>query len=280
LVEVDEPDRTRLEGMALEYAASHTAYQVRQRIARLLVDHCPDVEQRQRERRRAKAWEKRHLGVHARSDGMADLYGYLPQGSAHLLLEALDELAATYPDERTRDQKRVDALEELLAEKVRVLVRADVVIPADVLARLQTTGCSVSGLGPADSDYAAYLALNQDARWRRLVSDPLTGRLQDLSAGTYRIPDRLREAVRARDRRCRFPGCAAPASQCDTDHVRPWPHGPTTASNLGPGCRGHHRVKTHSGWQCEVNRDGSMTWTSPLGTRHTTHPWDYRDPPG
>ena len=43
----------------------------------------------------------------------------------------------------------------------------------------------------------------------------------------------LRAFVRARDRRCRFPGCRAAAIRCDLDHTMPWPAGrpaPTTCA--------------------------------------------------
>ena len=45
----------------------------------------------------------------------------------------------------------------------------------------------------------------------------------------YRPPPGLVELVKARDGRCRFPGCTVSAVFCDLDHVRPWPSGPTQA---------------------------------------------------
>ncbi|MCU0279943.1 MAG: HNH endonuclease, partial [Candidatus Nanopelagicales bacterium] len=105
-----------------------------------------------------------------------------------------------------------------------------------------------------------------------------TGVLTQMSSKAYRIPDPMKRAVRTRDRRCRFPGCATSAKHTDTDHVVAWPAGATRPQNLAPECRRHHRVKTHSGWSCETHSDGSMTWISPLGTRHTSYPWDYNNP--
>ena len=149
---------------------------------------------------------------------------------------------------------------------------------ADTLAGLQESGAGIDGFGPVAGEHARALALADDARWRRLVTDPRTGVLLELSTDAYRIPEALKRGVRARDRRCRFPGCATPAKHTDTDHINPWPAGPTTPDNLAPGCRGHHRTKTHSGWQCRSNDDGSLTWTSPLGTEHTTWPYNYNEP--
>ena len=278
LDEIEGADRDRLEAKALEYADSHTTFQTRRYVTRLLVDHDPKRAEREQEKRRAKAWDRRHIGAFGRAYGMADLFGYVPAGTANLLLEALDEIARTYDDDRTLEQKRVDALEQILAEKVHVDVHVDVVIPADTLAKLQDGGASVDGFGPVDAEHARWLALQDDARWQRLVTEPLHGTVIDRSTKAYRIPDAMKEFVRARDRHCRFPGCATPARHTDTDHVIPHPRGETTAANLAAASRGHHRVKTHSGWKVRSGPDGALIWTSPLGTEHTTWPYNYDDP--
>ena len=61
----------------------------------------------------------------------------------------------------------------------------------------------------------------------------------------------LARLVRAREPHCRFPGCRQPATRCDLDHAVPWPHGATTAANLGPLCRRHHNLKTHMPWDLD-----------------------------
>ena len=83
-----------------------------------------------------------------------------------------------------------------------------------------------------------------------------------------------RKLVRARDRRCRFPGCTVAAVFCDLDHVRPWPAGPTTDTNLICLCRRHHRVKQRPGWHVILATDGIATWTDPTGRVRTTDPAD------
>lgn len=279
LAEVPDPHREDLELKALAYAAEHTAYLTRRYVTRLLVDFNPQLAQDERERKRKKAWDDRHIGVFARNDGMADIYGCLPTGTAMLMMDALDETARKYDDDRTMDQKRVDALAQILQEIVHLDIHVDVVIPADTLAGLQDGGASVEGFGPVDAEFARGLALSEDARWRRLISDPVTGRLLDLSTTAYRIPDAIKRGVRARDRVCRFPGCAAQARHTDTDHVVPWPQGATEVANLAASCRHHHRVKTHSGWTVEMDDEAVLTWISPLGSRHRSEPWDYLDPP-
>jgi len=86
----------------------------------------------------------------------------------------------------------------------------------------------------------------------------------------------LRAFVRARDRRCRFPGCRAAAIRCDLDHTMPWPAGPTSADNLCCLCRHHHRLSHQApGWRLRHRADGGLEWTTPGGDRITTQPPAY-----
>ncbi len=93
-------------------------------------------------------------------------------------------------------------------------------------------------------------------------------------AGAYRPSARMAKRVKARDRRCRFPGCTLAAVFCDLDHVRPWPGGPTADTNLICLCRRHHRVKQRPGWHVTLAADGTVTWTDPTGRVRTTAPTD------
>jgi hypothetical protein len=92
---------------------------------------------------------------------------------------------------------------------------------------------------------------------------------------SYRVPDAMARLIRLRDGSCRFPGCDTPARQCDLDHVRPWPAGPTTPSSLMALCRRHHRVKQRDGWTVRLHPDATVTWTDPTGRHQTTWPVDH-----
>ncbi|WP_284302217.1 HNH endonuclease signature motif containing protein [Mobilicoccus caccae] len=117
--------------------------------------------------------------------------------------------------------------------------------------------------------------------WRRLVTDPLTGHLLDLSTEAYEVPARLRRQVIARDQVSRVPGSTRPAGACDMDHDIDYADGGTTSEeNISPKHRRGHNHKTRHTWHCdrEPHPDGAITWTTPTGRRYTTTPWDYRDP--
>ncbi|MCU1669598.1 MAG: putative endonuclease, partial [Blastococcus sp.] len=89
----------------------------------------------------------------------------------------------------------------------------------------------------------------------------------------YSPSDRLATFVRARDRRCRFPGCRARAVRCDVDHNIPWPHGATSEDNLCCLCRHHHRLRHQApGWTMRRLPDGGLEWTLPGGEAITTYP--------
>jgi hypothetical protein len=61
-----------------------------------------------------------------------------------------------------------------------------------------------------------------------------------------------------------------PAQRCDIDHTKPWPYGPTHASNNKPYCRIHHLIKTFCGWIDEQLPDGTIILRSPSGHIYLT----------
>ena len=73
--------------------------------------------------------------------------------------------------------------------------------------------------------------------------------------------------VRARDRRCCFPGCRRRAVACDIDHKVPHEQGGQTCPcNLHCLCRRHHQTKQQPGWMLVADRvTGNTRWHSPHG---------------
>ncbi|MFV0461751.1 MAG: HNH endonuclease signature motif containing protein [Nostocoides sp.] len=126
--------------------------------------------------------------------------------------------------------------------------------PSSASAPATTTTVSVL---PCDSDTGAIKAT------------------ETLGTDAYRPTKALIDLVKARDGRCRFPGCTINARYCDLDHVRPWPAGPTRADNLVCLCRRHHRIKQRHGWALRLSPDATLTVTSPTGVMRTSAPVDF-----
>ncbi len=147
----------------------------------------------------------------------------------------------------------------------------------------------LQGLARAAGDAAGQPARSR-ARRRALrvrACDPITGALvedvahsavETADPGPCRPPPALAELVRARDGRCRFPGCHVSARFCDLDHVRPWPLGPTTAANLVCLCRRHHRTKQRPGWVVRLDSLGTLWWDDPSGRVRSSEPLDALHP--
>ncbi|MCW2601627.1 MAG: putative endonuclease [Frankiales bacterium] len=95
--------------------------------------------------------------------------------------------------------------------------------------------------------------------------------LTDLHSDAYAIPKALKRYLTLRDLCCTFPGCARPASQCESDHVTPWPRGSTSAPNLASECKHHHLAK-HSYFTVARLPNGTMRWTTPIGASYDRRP--------
>jgi hypothetical protein len=218
---------------------------------------------------------------------MADIYAHVSAEHADIFLQALDKLAAAgdcadpydQGDARTATQRRADTLVGFLDLHTRVHVNVDVVISADALIGDNDWTPETKRLGPIGSHLARDLCMSPDARWRRLVTDPVTGHLVAMSTTTYRIPEHIRQAIKARDLFCRFPGCHARAEYFDCDHITPHPAGATCPDNLAGLCRRHHRTKTFTAWKTRLDPHTpthDLIWTSPLGLTYRTTAHRYK----
>ncbi len=241
--------------------------------------------------RRARASQGRRVTLEPAADGMAELRALLPGVQARQAFDTINALAqsGTTGDARTADQRRADALMDLLTGRAEPpQVKIQVVVPADTLAGTADRPGWVQGLGPISAGEARRLAKGAgQPTVRQLMADPSTGTLVALAPNPsaeprYRPSAGLARAVRERDVTCRFPGCRrsalCTASGTDLDHTAPWPEGATTWDNLAVLCRRHHRLKHSAGWHTELGEDGVMIWTTPTGRRYITEPWQYLEP--
>ena len=107
---------------------------------------------------------------------------------------------------------------------------------------------------------------HDDVLFTRLLTDS-GGRLLELTELGRYASRRLAEVIMLRAGTCRFPTCTVPADRCDLDHHDPWPQGETSAANLDPLCRRHHRAKTFA--RLASIRDGdTVEWTFPYDQRY------------
>lgn len=128
----------------------------------------------------------------------------------------------------------------------------------------------LDGVVPIDTATARALA-GLSSGWDRVLTHPISGEM--LAVDRYRPNAQLRRHLRARDQRCRFPGCGIVARKCDLDHNHAAARGgPTCDSNLSAFCRRHHMLKHHSPWHVEQRPGGVLEWTSPTGREYIDRP--------
>jgi hypothetical protein len=182
-------------------------------------------------------------------------------------------------DNRSKDMKRADALAAIASQYLsstlddvtphRRPLTVNVTVDLPTLMGLAENPGELAGYGPIPASVAREIA--SDARWKRFVTEPITGNLLDFGREHYEPPQALKDFLIARDRTCRFPGCRRSAILSDLDHAQSWDSGGTTSiENLGALCRRHHKLKTHYGWQVESFADGSCMWRSPAGKEFFT----------
>jgi Domain of unknown function DUF222. len=279
---LDDEAAARVACHVVEHAQGRNASQVRALVRRAVLQADPEGAERRHERARAD----RRVTLTPMDDGMAELVAFLPAEQAVAVYRRVDDLArnSRVPgDQRSADERRADAFVGLLlgrhnpgaaggSEGLRPLVH--LTVAATTLAGADNKPAVLGGYGPIPAAFARKIAADPTGVWKRLVTDPIDGSLIGHSRHTYRPPAALDDFIRARDGKCRFPGCQHSAQHTDLDHTIPWPKGPTTAGNLGALCRHHHRLKHHTTWRL-AQTNGQFCWTSPTGRRYLTHPQNH-----
>jgi hypothetical protein len=268
---LDPAATAAVEQRVLPDAERQTVGQLRAALARAVLAADPGGA----ETRHQRARQGRKVTLNPQPDGMAGLWALLPADHAAAVYGAIDEHARRQPaDDRSMDARRADALVALItgADTTPTHPLVQITVSAATLLGLDNAPGELAGYGPIPAEMARRIAEDRTGTWRRILTDPATGAVLDVGHTTYRPSASLTRHVTARDGTCRFPGCRQPARRCDLDHVQAWPAGPTAANNLIALCRHHHRLK-HSGlWSITTTGNGTVTWTTPTGRTHTTHP--------
>lgn len=206
----------------------------------------------------------------------------IPEGFVY---DADSGFGAPHDDPRTMDQARADVVMDLLLAASAETVTAagaeaikghiQVTIPASALAGASTAPAELVGCGPVDAELIREIA-SLAPGWDRLYLDAYSAIVT--ATDRYRPTTDMRRYLKARDGRCRFPGCAASVHRCDLDHTLEHSRGgPTACGNLSHLCRRHHSLKhpdvaAEYRWVARQLSGGRIEWTSPHGDVFIDHP--------
>lgn len=255
-----------------EVAPDLTVGQLRARIRRL----CAETDPEDAEKRERTAHEDRRLVIEPTEAGTADLHLLgLRMGDARAIGRRVNghmiSLKRQGRARRSHDQLRADIARDLLLGEAAAgggkgLV--DIHVSASTLDGGTAPG-HIGGMGPVTAETARRVVGSQpDAEHRITVTDD-DGNPTHVYTLTRRATRTIRRHVQTLQPTCSFPGCVAPAEDCDLDHEDPWAEGgETSTANLDPKCRHDHQLKDR-GWAHDQN-DGAHTWTSPLGHTYIT----------
>jgi phosphoribosyl-ATP pyrophosphohydrolase len=165
------------------------------------------------EQRHQRALAERRVEYRPEEDGMAGLYALLPAPEARLIYTRLTTATKLLPpeDARTLDERRADLFidgllsglpEDALPQPQGRRPGIQVTVAADTLLGLDDQPGHLTGYGPITAETARRLAADSSGTWRRLLTDPDTGALLDISQHRYRPSQRLWEYLSARDDVC------------------------------------------------------------------------------
>ncbi|WP_052521396.1 HNH endonuclease signature motif containing protein [Agreia bicolorata] len=230
-----------------------------------------------------KAAKTRRVTVDPGKDGMAYLTLFAPAPEVYAIANRAVSLAKGLKvggDLRSITQLRVDVLSDLLLNGETSIPgatkgirgRVHVMVPAMTLLGVGEEPAILRGYGPIDPVTAARLTADATS-WRRILTDPITGRILQLSPADYRPTQEMRDHATLVHPYCVFGGCADDSVGADIDHTRDFAaHGLTEDDNLAPLAPTHHRVKHHTRWQIDQGENNTLIWTSPAGLVYAFEP--------
>ena len=226
---------------------------------------------------------QRHLHAWYDEENMFRISGALPSYEGAIVQIALNRFeerlrVANHIDLDPPDQptaaRRADALvwicEAVLGEPgstegpsappARIVVHADY----DLLTGANSNGRGHLEDGPVLST-ARLRQLGCDATLKTLIER--NGEAIATGREKPTVSPELKLKVRSRDRICRYPGCAVPATRCDAHHIDHWiDGGPTEAWNVLSQCEHHHNRHHEGEFDIRRTRDGDLQFLRRDGT--------------
>ena len=208
--------------------------------------------------------EQRFLKLSPTEGGGLGLTGWLDPESGSRLRSALEPLAkkAGVGDERNRQQRLADALLEATAgEQETELI---------VTCSLETL-VGQPGAPAAETEWGDLLSGQTVERLvcggsylRRMLLDS-QGVVIDYGRRKRLLSPQGKAALKARDKRCTWPGCDRPPRWCDSHHLKEW-HlgGGTSVGESALLCGRHHRMRHERGWHLFRDSQGEWQAVPPL----------------
>lgn len=203
---------------------------------------------------------RRRLHISKLADGMHVIDAILDPVGGAAVKTALESLAMRGPkDERKHSQRMADALVEMThhaMDEGRLPIRRG----AKAHVSLSTT---LDGLrGMPDGAELEGIPISQKTL-ERMCCDSTVSRVVfagsnviDVGRATRTVSPSTRRAVKARDKRCRWPGCDRAINWTSPHHLEFWGRGgPTKPPNLLSLCWFHHRQVHEGGWQVVKTSD-------------------------
>src|SRR6188768_3062916 len=234
---------------------------------------CQDAEELSRE---ACQQQNRSVSYRYDDDGSLIINCRLPAEAGALVLKALELAVENVPAGTSAEPvpfsaRRADALalvaESFVAHGAIEAPGTDrhqiiVHVAAETL-RDRTAGCCEFEHGPSmAAETARRLAC--DASLLALIEND-KGEPLNVGRKSRTVSAPLRRLLNARDKGCRFPGCAN-SRYVDAHHIEHWANGgETKPSNLLSLCRFHHRAVHEGGIRIERLDDGALRFVKPNG---------------
>ncbi len=243
------------------------------------------------EKRRREAADKRHFDVDVNQvsfDGTVHVDAELDLADALDLNDAITAGAAQLADlgcEESLDVRRSLAAGALARRELTLDLKSDQPNQPATPARkrelriyIHLSDNAVAGV----ENTRTGISVEQVKQWcagtnTHVTIRPVIDLNEDLHTDGYRPTETMREQAILTNATYVYPHCSRPARSADLDHVEEFDGTNTNSRNLAPLCRGHHRFKTHGGWDVIRTGPTTFTWTTRYGysydwdTSHTRH---------